>query len=308
MKNKHFIILIAFVFGIYCFSIGQEVCIGVVVPTEEQGYTEAQSSLMLTKLENLCVQNGVSPYYVPNGFVLYPVIDIFSDEVVEGGMQSIYSVKAYLTLSVRRMGGVVVASTTKTISGAGKTRQKAMTSLIQSINASDPTYSQFLSQAKHNIATFYVEHCADIVSLAEHQAAIHDYKGAIALLYSVPVDAPCYKEVTGKMVAYYKQYQSQLCNSIKMEVEAAVAVHDYDEAASLLTQIDPSSDCYNYAMKQFKQIENEVSKLEQRNWNYKMKQHDDNVAIQKQIIKAAGEVAKAYYSSTPTIHYTQVIK
>ena len=93
-----------------------------------------------------------------------------------------------------------------------------------------------------------------------------------------------------------------------MEVEAAVAVHDYDEAASLLTQIDPSSECYSYAMKQFKQIENEVAKLENREWNYKMKQHDDKLAIQKQIIKAVGEVAKAYYSSTPTIHYTQVIK
>lgn len=292
----------------FSLSFGQDFSLGIVVPDEGENYSNTQSSLLSSKLENLCTKNGIISEFVPNGFVLYPTIDIFNEEVAEGGMQYVYTIKAYFSLSIRQLNGPIILSTAETISGAGLTRQKALTSLIQSINITDKEYSQFITQAKESILYYYETHCPTIIAEAEKSATLNNYEQAIAILCSIPSEAPCYNSIIQKLSTYYKKYQSQLCNSLKMEVESAIASHEYEEAAFLLSQIDPSSDCYSYAMSKFKQVESEVSKIEKRDWDFKMKQHNDNVAIEKQLIKAAGEVAKAYYSSTPTIHYTQVIK
>ena len=93
-----------------------------------------------------------------------------------------------------------------------------------------------------------------------------------------------------------------------MEVASALSTHDYEGAATLLTEIDPLSECYGYAQEQFKRIEKEVAKWEQREWNFRMRQYNDEVSLERQRIAAVAEVAKAYYSTEPIIHYTQIIK
>lgn len=287
---------------------GQEVSMGVLVPGEEQGYTAAQSNMLLGRMERLCTSHGIAVVNIPDGFFLYPTIAVVSDEVAEGSMRNINTMKAEVTLSVRRIGGDVVASVSKTLSGSGFSKSQATTALIQSLNITDPVFDKFISDAKSAMVNYYQSQCKQILIQADQYATTHDYRAAIASLYHIPSDAPCYAIVRGKMAEYFELYQSQLCNNIKMNVESALSTHDYETAASLLAEIDPSSECYEYAINQFQKIEKEVAKIEKRDWNYKMKQYNDAIAIEKQYIKAVTEIAKAYYSTSPTVHYTQVIR
>ena len=287
---------------------GEEFSIGVLVPGEEQGLSVAQSNMLQSRLERLCTSNGITVVNVPDGFFLYPIISIFSDEVAEGGMHNITIVKAEVTLSVRRIGGDVVSTVSKSLSGSGYSRNQAVSSLIQSLNVMDPIYIRFISDAKDAMITYYQSQCRQVMIQADHYATIGDYRAAIAKLFQIPINAPCFGSVSEQMSKYYVLFQSQLCNSVKMNVESALSTHDYEVAAYLLTEIDPSSECYEYALNQFQRIEKEVAKLEKRNWDFKMKQYNDAVTTEKYLIDACRDVAKAYYSASTTIHYTQVIK
>lgn len=306
MKKLILLFVISSVFPLvgYC----QEIAFGVLVPDEEQGYSKAQSTMLQSRLEGLCNRNGVAVVNNPDGFFLYPSIAIISDEVAEGGMQNIHSMKAEITVSVRQIGGNVIASVSKTYKGAGRSKEQAMTSLVQSFNTSDAVFAKFMSDAKVAAVNYYQTQCAQIMTKAEQYAATNDYRAAIATLYQVPSMTPCYSAVSEKMKAYYNLYQSQLCKTVRMSVESAMATHDYDGAASLLAEIDPSSECYDYATEQFKKIEKEVAKIEKRDWDFKMRQYNDAVAVEKRLIDSATEVAKAYYSTKPTVYYTQVLR
>ena len=289
-------------------TYGQDIVIGVLVPGEEQGFTVAQSSMLQTRMERLCAMNGVTVVNIPDGFFLYPTIAIVSDELAEGGMKNINTVKAEVTLSVRRIGGDVVALTSKVLSGAGYSRSQAITSLIQSLNVTEAAFIRFIADAKVAMVNYYQSQCTQILAQAEQFSATRDYKAALAILYSIPVNAPCFTNVSEKISQYYVSYQSQLCKDIEMNVESALATHDYEGAAALLSEIDPSSECYKYALDRFRYIEKEVAKLEKRDWNFKMKQYNDTIIIERRLIDACRDVAKSYYSATPSIHYTQVIK
>ena len=286
----------------------QEVSIGVLVPGTEQGYTPVQSNMLQSSMEKLCTSHGITVENIPDGFFLYPTIAVVSDEVAEGGMRNINTMKAEVTLSVRRIGGDVVATVSKTLSGSGYSKSQATTSLIQHLNIADPVFDRFISDAQNAIVGYYQSQCNRIMTQADQHAATHDYRAAIAKLCQIPSIAPCFASVSGKMSEYYTLYQTQLCSSIKMEVEAAMATHDYEAAITLLSEIDPSSQCYTYAVDQFRKIEKEVARLEKRDWEFKMRQYNDAVATERQLISACRDVAKAYYSATPTIHYTQVIR
>lgn len=305
MKRFTFVIVL---FAMSLLGYGQEITFGVLVPDMEQGFTLSQSDMLQRRLESLCSRNGAFVMNNPNGFFLYPTIAVISDEVAESGMQNVYSIKAELTISARQIDGGVVASVSKTYRGVGRSRVQAMTALIQAINISDAEYAKFIIEAKAAAVKYYQTQCGRIMAQAEQYAATNDYRAAIATLFQVPQEASCYSIVGTKLSEYYKQYQTLLCSTVKMDVEAAMATHNYDGAALLLTEIDPSSECYNYAVEQFKQIENEVAKIEKRDWDFKMKQYNDAVALEKRLIEATTEVAKAYYSTRPAVHYTQVIR
>ena len=287
---------------------GQEVVMGVLSPGEEQGITVAQSNMLQSRMEKLCTSHGITVVNIPDGFFLYPTIAIVSDEVAEGGMRNIYTIKAEVTLSVRRIGGDVVATMSQNLSGSGYTKSQATTSLIQSLNVNGNAFDKFISDAKSAMVRYYQSQCKQVMFQADQYAAMHDYRTSIATLCQIPANAPCFSSVGEKMKEFYAHYQSQLCNSIKMNVESALATHDYEAAASLLAEIDPSSECYEYAINQFQKIEKEVAKIENRDWNFKMKQYNDAVTTERRLIDACRDVAKAYYSSTPTVHYTQVIR
>lgn len=288
-------------------SHGQEITLGVLTPGNEQNLTSSQSALLQSRLESLCTRNGIAVAADPNGFFLYPQIAILSHEVDESGMQNVHAIKIELSLSVRQVEGDAVANTTQTYSGGGLSLEKAITSALQSFSISTPKYQQFIQQAQSSILNYYQRHCTQIIAQAEQAAILHNYRQAIALLAYLPSSLPCAASVNSQLSSYYQAYQSSLCSRVEMEVESAMATHNYTTAAALLTEIDPSSECYPYAVECFKKIETAVKKLEQRDWNFKMKQYNDAIALEKRTLQAATEVAKAYYASQPTVHYTQII-
>ena len=63
--------------------------------------------------------------------------------------------------------------------------------------------------------------------------------------------------------------------------------------------IDPSSSCYEDAQNLASKIAKRVKELDQREWDFKLKQQQDNVDLQKAEIKAARDIGVAYGQNQP---------
>jgi uncharacterized protein YydD (DUF2326 family) len=65
-------------------------------------------------------------------------------------------------------------------------------------------------------------------------------------------------------------------------------------ASNYLGQIDPNASCYAEAIALSNSIAKRIKELDQREWNFQMKQQQDDVDIQKATIKAARDIGVAY--------------
>lgn len=287
---------------------GGEICVGVVVPDKIADFDIAQTGKLRTKIEQICTKNGVSTTYNGNGFFVYPTLEIYEAEVVENGMQNIYTIKADLTLFVKHLDGTIFASTTKTLRGSGNSLEKARTSVITNIEPANASYQQCILEGKTKIVSYYEQRCKELIVKAEGLNKQEQYEEAIALLMQIPDVVSCYGTALEKASEIYSNYQDKLCAELTSAANAAIAVQNYAKAAEYLTQINPNSSCYSFALTSFQKIEKKVNELEQRDWDFKMKQYDDRISLEKQRINAVKEVAKAYYSNQKDIHYQQIFR
>ena len=66
--------------------------------------------------------------------------------------------------------------------------------------------------------------------------------------------------------------------------------------------------CYKEAQTLLTIVQKNFTEKEQRDWEFKLKQHNDQVNLQSQTINAAKEVAKAYCSQKVEVHYQEIFR
>lgn len=278
------------------------------MPIQINGLNDTQIGKIKAKVEQICTKNGIVSSWCANNFYILPSFDIYQFETVEGGMQNIYVVKAELSLSIRQRDGTIVNTITKVLKGSGNTKEKALTNCISSISVMDESFQIFLTEGKEKIVEYYNLRCSDICLRAKNYAQLEQYDAAIAVLMSVPEDVSCYSSILGLTEEFYDAYQDKLCAQITSAANAAIAIQDYHSAAELLTQINPNSSCYSFALNTFKKVEESVSAKELREWNFEMKQYNDSIQLERIKIDAIKEIAIAYYKNQPNINLQQFIK
>jgi len=284
------------------------ILIGVVVPEQMEGLSASQLHKLQTKLETICTNNGIEASLTPNGFVLYPVFEFYSDDVIEGGMQKIYSVKMELTLFIKQIGGANAASVSRIYKGAGNTRDKAIVDAIGKISPSDGAYSKFIEQGKTKIVAYYQTHCKQIIADIKMRSQQEQYEEALAMCFSIPAEVACYDQICQLIGDTYKAYQTKICYQYLQEAKSANSTQDYDAAAEALLYILPTMSCYKEAQTLLTIVQKNFTEKEQRDWEFKLKQHNDQVNLQSQTINAAKEVAKAYCSQKVEVHYQEIFR
>ena len=76
------------------------------------------------------------------------------------------------------------------------------------------------------------------------------------------------------------------------------------EAGKLLSVIDPNSSCFADAKSLSDQIAKPVLELDKREWDFEMKQYNDQISLEKATIQAARDIGVAYGENQPqTVTY-----
>lgn len=289
-------------------SKSENLTIGVIVPEQDDEIDYKAFKLLQTKMENLMLANGISSM-MNGGFVMYPVVNIMQTDVVEGGMKNITIVNVDVSLYISQLStGMTFGNITQSLKGSGENTPAAVRNAFSKLSPSNKEIATFIAQGKQKIMDYYKTNQKTIISRANSLAAAGQYEEALAWLMTYPESLSGYNEVLAASVVIYKQYQNASCSQFIQQAKGALAMKDYQQAIECLNGIDATSKCGKEVVTLMAQLKAAIQKEDADARRMYEKEMNAAVSLESQRINAVKEVAKAYYSNQPVIHYTQVIR
>lgn len=288
-------------------SVGN-ISIGTVVPEQQDGIQKDAFRMLATRMKSIAASNGVSSDM--NGtFVMYPTVNITSDQLVEGGLKNFRLVELELSLFVRQLStGAEFGTCSKTLKGNGRNLTEAVRDAFTHINPKENTFGLFVVEAKSRIADYFTTNRDALIKKAESLASMQHYDEALALLMTYPQTLPGAEAVNQTAVSIYKKYQNAVCSQLLSEARNAIAVQDYETATRTLAQIDSESACHEEAARLSKQIGKEIQSQQKAEQEAVMKLAQQEHDIEVRRINAIKEIATSYFRNQPQITYTQIFK
>jgi hypothetical protein len=313
--KKIFPIIIAIVLSNNSFAqttndVGK-IALSVVMPDNVEGLNTSQLSKLETKISQIVVASGLAASGYNNNFVVYPKFAIYETNVVEGGMQNITVITSELSLFIKQVDNNIMFSTISIqLKGSGNSKELAITNAISKIATNDLDFKTFIETGKTKIIKYYETKCEDIISKSDAFVKMQKFEQALGLLMSVPEEvSSCYNKIQDKSIIAYKAYQTQKCSELIQKAKTTLASNDFVGALDILADIDPSATCFKEAQTIAKTAEAKVTAEEKKQWDFQMKQYNDEISLEKQRINAIKDIAVSYYKSQPTtVSYNYIVR
>ena len=303
---KRILLLLALVLPLAAFcqqNDADRISISAVIPDYKDIPAEALQNLE-GKLQSLVTAQGNADRQTDR-FLITARVDVTNKDITQTAPPKV-SMKMDITFII---GDVVEDKVygTHTIStaGIGPTETKAYIQAFQRIKSNNPALQKFVGDTKQKILDYYNDNCQFIVSDAERKVQMGQYDEAIAQLVTVPtVCADCYTTCQAKSLEVYEQRRQ--AEAAKLDKEGRELIrqarsawsvkHDYEcaqKALDLLAKVDPDAACVAEADKFVTEINDHLRKVEARQaaaaaarakqqWEFKMRQYEDNVADRRQ--------------------------
>lgn len=276
------------------------------VPQQVEGISESTRNILLNKLNQITTRNGLGGGY-NNRFVITANIVVLSKEITATA-PAMHALTLEVTLYIADYADkTIFASTSKELKGVGKNETKAYIQALKMINPADPVIRKFVENGKEKIIELYNSRCDFIIQNAEALAAQKKYDEAIFQLVSIP-DAckECYTKALEKVEPIYKEYADVHCEQMLVKAKAEWAGEQNSKGASkasdILSGIDPEAACIGDVEAFISEMKAKIKMDEDRDWDFKVKQWDDEVAIEEQRVGAMKEVGVAYANAVATRH------
>ncbi len=267
--------------------------IGAVMPDYENIPVEALQNLE-TRIQSLVTSQGVADNLSAERFVITARVDVTTKDITQTAPPKV-SMKMDVTFIIGDIVEDKIYGThTMSIAGIGINETKAYITAFQRIKSNNPALQKFVSDSKQKILDFYNGNCPFIISSAEQKASMGQYDEAITQLITVPsVCADCYAQCQTKSLEVYEQRraneQEKLDHAgrelIRQARSAWNVKHDYEcaqKALDLLAQVDPDASCVGEADALVSEIDAHLRKKEAAQWEFKMRQYEDNLADRRQ--------------------------
>lgn len=207
--------------------------------------------------------------------------------------------------------GTLFSSCSLEVKAAGDSKDKAYMAALKKIKASDPQYQTFINEGKKKIVDYYTAKCDFIITKAQAKAKNQDFDAAIAELMQVPdVCKECYDKCMAAAQPIYQEKINQ--EGVKLLAEARGVwsagqdVAAAEAAAAILAQVNPQSSAFAGAESLNAEMAKRVKELDQREWDFMLKQQQDEVDLEKASIKAIRDIGVAYGENQQPTTYNVV--
>lgn len=270
-------------------------------------------SMLQNKMKAIVVQNGYADM-AEQRFVLNASVDIIEKGYNSAGMMMQKMAITFYVCDV--LENKIYSSATINTLGVGQSDIKVYNMAFQRINPSAPQITQLLAQANSQIIDYYTVHYSDLVAETDRLVEMEQYDEAITKLITVPsICVEAYNDAQSRCVSIYHKKMDALAAMQKartnkeglvliQQAKAAWASRqDYESASNalaILAQISPEAECIDQANEFIQSINDKLrtdefnkaqaeqrkaateAAIAQRNWEFKMRQYEDNLAMTKQ--------------------------
>jgi hypothetical protein len=270
-----------------------------VFPQQVSKISEEAKAVLINKMNLITSKYGIGGSTAKQRFIITAnVIELTKD--ITPTTPAIYTYNLQLTLYIGDgIAGTLFSSLPISLKGSGKSEAKAYIMALKGLDTNDPKYGAFIEEGKTKIIKYYNSKCDFILKEAEMLTSKNEFDAAIATLTAIPeVCKDCYDKAMSAVAPIYKKQIDRQCKASLMEAKNAWNQSQDASAASAaanyLGQIDPNASCFGEAQALSNTIAKRIKELDQREWNFQMKQQQDDVDIQKATIKAARDIGVAY--------------
>ena len=207
--------------------------------------------------------------------------------------------------------GTLFSSCSLEVKAAGDSKEKAYMAALKKIKASDPQYQAFIEEGKKRIVDYYTAKCDFIITKAQTKAKNQDFDAAIAELIQVPnVCKECYDKCMAAAQPIYQEKINQEGAKLLAEARgvwsAGQDVAAAEAAAAILAQVNPQSSAFAGAESLNAEMAKRVKELDKREWDFMLKQQQDEVDLEKASIKAIRDIGVAYGENQQPTTYNVV--
>ena len=264
-------------------SVG-DIYISVVQPERNEIPQEAAQQLE-NRMHQLITANGIADTD-PNGrFVITAKSFVVTKDIIGGAPQRISQKIDFTFMIGDIIENKVFESYTFSAIGIGINENKSFINAITKMKTNSPQFTSFVEKAKEKIIQYYAARCEQIILEAKQQAANHDYQQAIYQLMQVPNICDCAERCQTMMIEYYNAYTEftavELLNEAKSKWASAPNTDGAAMAADVIAQIPAGTKVQSELDALITEINQKLREDEKRNWDFKMKQYEDEQARQK---------------------------
>lgn len=259
----------------------------------------AASNVVLNKLTQIVTKNGLAgDSFDPRFIITANMVKLSHETTATAPPMQALVLTPTLYIGDAATGTLYASCVLDPVKGAGTNETKAYMQAVKMLRADTPAVKQFIETGKTRIVEWYNTQIDFLISEANALAGQDKYDEAIALLFTVPTVC---KDAFDKAMRAAEQIFQQ-----KIDIEGAyllnMATHTWNasqswsganEAAGYLSQIHPLSSAVQGGMVLSETIKARVKELDNREWNFAMKQFDASVSLESQRISAMAEVGKA---------------
>ncbi len=274
------------------------------VSDQIDGLPASAKSMLTNKLSQITTANGLGGSEIQPRFIITPNITVLSKNITPTA-PPMHAYTLEVTLYIGDgIEGTKFASTSLELQGAGTNEAKAYIAALKQLNPNNADIQAFVEKGKVKIVEYYNSHCDFILKEAKTLESQQMFEEAIYKLSSVPeVCKECFDK---SMDAVAPIYQKQIDRECEMQLAKAQNawssgqnIQAADEAAGYLAGIEPAATCFSKATALSKTIAARVKELDKREWNFKLKEQQDEVNIRKATISAARDIGVAYGNNQP---------
>ena len=297
---KKLIILFILISAIAISGRGQDkaddlgrIALNTYLPVESN-LTADTRNLLETKLNQISTTYGMNGSEINPRFIITAAINIGTKDIIAGPPQMIAQNMEMTIFIGDAIENKIFSNLILNLKGVGTNENKALIDAIKTINAKDKGISLFVEEAKSKIIIYYNTQCNFLLKDALALRKSGKYNEAIYKLSIVPdVCQECYFRCMDTLNIIFQQKINQDCKVLLQQAKSAWAVKQNtegaEEVAELLRQIQPGASCQNEVDVFIKTVTEKLDANAKAEWKFKMKQYEDQVAMEKEQVKLQGE-------------------
>lgn len=297
---KKLIVLLILISAIAISGKGQDkaddlgrIALNTYLPVKSN-LTADTRNLLETKLNQISTTYGMSGSEINPRFIITAAINIGTKNIIAGPPQMIAQNMEVTIFIGDAIENKIFSNLILSLKGVGTNENKALIDAIKKISPKDKEVSLFVEESKSNIIDYYNSQCNFLLKDALALRKSGKYNEAIYKLSIVPnVCQECYFRCLDTLSVIYQQKINQDCKVLFQQAKTAWAVKQNTEGAEevgvLLRQIKPGASCQNEVDIFVKTMTEKLDANAKAEWKFKMKQYEDQVAMEKEQVKLQSE-------------------